>query len=158
MAPASSARCSARTAGNPNPAGDPNANPNAHPDANPDANPKPKPNPNPNPTLSLLPTRKPQSAATLLAHTERCFERCAACGVATPRADAGYHALRLCLAAEHDGWRSAAEAWDFARCRDRVQQGELGWLVRHVSIAALAAAALRARGRSPAYVTWLSPL
>ena len=27
--------------------------------------------------------RKPQSAATLLAHTERCFERCAACGVAT---------------------------------------------------------------------------
>ena len=75
--------------------------------------------------------KKPQSAATLLAHTERCFERCAACGVATPRADAGYHALRLCLAAEHPGWRSAAEALDFARCRDRVQQGALGWLVRH---------------------------
>ena len=74
--------------------------------------------------------KKPQSAATLLAHTERCFERCAACGVATPRADAGYHALRLCLAAEHPGWRSAAEASDFARCRDRVRQGALGWLVR----------------------------
>ena len=43
----------------------------------------PTPNPNPHPTLTLLPTRKPQSAATLLAHTERCFERCAACGVAT---------------------------------------------------------------------------
>jgi hypothetical protein len=78
--------------------------------------------------------KKPQSAATLRAHTERCFERCAACGVATPRADAQYHALRLCLAAEHPGWRSAAEALDFTRCRDRVQQGALGWLVRRVSI------------------------
>ena len=74
--------------------------------------------------------KKPQSAATLRAHTVRCFERCAACGVATPRADAEYHALRLCLAAEHPGWRSAAEALDFTRCRDRVQQGALGWLVR----------------------------
>ena len=55
-------------------------------------------------TVQCPSCQKPQSAAALARHVERCFKRCDGCGLAVPRADHYHHELHLCLSKPHTPW------------------------------------------------------